>query len=302
MSLDYKILCVDDNPKLVKSKLKHIDQFLEEEGFRPTIKLIEDGKLIDKYLNDPLLDLIVTDYNIHDDLNGKQLAEKVRQSGAIVDIILYSQQKRTDLYDEVGTLDGVYISNRDGLEDKIKDVIRTTIRRTQNINNMRGIVISEAIDIENQVKEIILSYFRKEKDLAERVLEYELCDFGKKIFFLNAIMKKILKYLSRKSSDTKLDLSIRKGWEAKRSEVHAFRAVCKRLADEVMKPRNILAHVAHEVDEDNRQYLQSMTKDCEEIRIDSDWCKDKRKHLAEHVENLERLLSFINSNTFDWDN
>lgn len=76
MSLNYKILCVDDNPRTIKSKLNQVEKFLEGEGFRPKITLIENGQDIDKYLDDPLLDLIVTDYYIHDELNGKQLVLK----------------------------------------------------------------------------------------------------------------------------------------------------------------------------------------------------------------------------------
>ncbi len=188
MSLNYKILWIDDNPRTVKSKESQIEGFLKEQGFRPEITLIENGQDIDRYLDDPLLDLIVTDYYIHDQLDGKQLAEKIRESDKMVEIILYSQKEGTDLYEEVGTLDGVYISNREGLEDKIKDVIRITIRRTQNVSNMRGIVISEGIDIENQIEDIILYYYdSRERILAEELLSGEGCnEFGQKISFLNS--------------------------------------------------------------------------------------------------------------------
>ena len=80
MSLNYKILWIDDNPKTIASKEKQIKAFLEEQGFRADITIIENGKGIDAYLSDPLLDLIITDYRIHDDLNGKQLAEGIRGS------------------------------------------------------------------------------------------------------------------------------------------------------------------------------------------------------------------------------
>jgi len=296
MSLNYKILCVDDNPRTIKSKLNQVGKFLEGEGFRPKIALIENGQDIDKYLDDPLLDLIVTDYYIHDELNGKQLAERIRGLDKMVEIILYSQRAGTDLYREVGTLDGVYVSNREGLEEKIKDVIKITIRRTQNVSNMRGIVISEGIDIENQVEEIIVKYFDDKGDLAKKVLEKEgVCDFGKKIAFLNSILKKIVKDYNKKigvEKKTGAKEEIRK----RISTVQPLYGIAKTLAEEVMKPRNMLAHVEQEMGPDNVPYLRSLQKGYEEINADSEWYKKTRKDLQKHSENLTFILKFISEN------
>lgn len=285
MSLNYKILWVDDNPRTIKSKKSQIKVFLEEEGFRPEITLIEDGQDIDRYLNDPLLDLIVTDYYIHDELNGKQLAERIRSSDKMIEIILYSQKQGTDLYEEVGTLDGVYISNREGLEDKIKHVIKSTIRRTQNVSNMRGTVISEAIDIENQIEDIILVYYKaREKDLAKILLSGDGCnELGPKIRFLNSMLKDIIASIKNNAQETEKKLL---------QEIEPLLSITKKLENEVCKPRNMLVHVEHIID-NNTVFLKSLKSGYKDITIDSTFCKEMRQSFIKHVTNLEKIKTFL---------
>lgn len=293
MSLNYNILWIEDNPKTIQSKLRHIKDFLAEEGFGVNDKVLEDGEDIEKFLV-PELDLIITDYNIHDKLDGKQLAEKVRGLDALVDIILYSQQGQIDLYDVVGTLDGVYISNRDGLEEKIIEVIKITIRRTQSVNNMRGIVISEAIDIENQIEDAVLLYHTgKEKELASDLLNgNDGIDFGKKIGFLNRCLNQMQK---------NYNIAINGGakGKAKIKAENLFKCLApliltsKKLEKEVCRPRNMLAHVEQQVNDKGMPYLKSMDKEYKEIQVNSDWYKNTRKILQKHSNNLNQIIEFI---------
>ncbi|MCK4793999.1 MAG: response regulator [Desulfobacteraceae bacterium] len=285
MSLSYKILWIDDNPTTVRSKIGQIKTFLEEQGFKSVIDVIESGNDIESYLLDPLLDLIVTDYKIHDDLNGKELAERIRESDAMVDIILYSQVAGTDLYKEVGTLDGVYISNRQGLEDKIKEVIEITIRRTQRVSNMRGIVISEAIDIENQIEDIILSYYdTREKELAKELLSGDGCnELGPKIRFLNSTLKNIVASIKNSADATEKKML---------QNIELLLSIAKKLENEVCKPRNMLAHVEHTID-NNTIFLKSLKSGYEDIKIDTGCCQKMRQSFMKHASNLDQIKSFL---------
>ncbi len=293
MSLSYKILWVEDDPTTINSKVRQIKLFLEEQGFRPDIVVIESGDTIETYLSDPLLDLIITDYNIRDDLNGKQLTEKIRSLDAMVDIILYSQAVGTDLYDEAGALDGVYISNREGLEDKLKEVIQITIRRTQDINNMRGIMISEAIDIENQIEDVILAYYdTREKDLAKELLSGDGCnELGPKIKFLkDMILNKIV---------AELNEDIKSGGDGKKTQaketlkiLEPLLVIVKKLNAEVCMPRNMLAHVEHVID-GGKICLRAIRGGYEDILIDSKKCKDIRQSLMKHATNLNQIKEFL---------
>ncbi len=294
MSLTYKILWVDDNPTTVASKVNQIKLFLQDEGFNPKITQLETGAKINAYLSDPLLDLIITDYRIHPNLTGKQLAERIRQLDVMVDIILYSQVAGTDLYQEVGTLDGVYISHRDGLEEKIKDVIRNTIRRTHRVDNMRGIVISEAIDIENQIEEIIVHcYHMREKALAEELLNGDGCsEFGQKISFLNSLLKATEKELNTvvNSAGSK---SQRSKAEELLKQLSGLYGATKKLTTEVCELRNMLAHVECEIDEKGIPFLKRLKSGYQDVKIDSAQCKAARQVLMKHASNLRDVKGFI---------
>ncbi len=302
MSLKYTILWVEDNPKTVTSKINQIKTYLEDEGFDLNIILIENGNEIEQSLNIPQLDLIVTDYNIHDDLNGKQLSEKIRRLDYMTDIILYSQQQGIDLYNEVGTLDGVYISNRDTLEEKVKEVIKNTIRRTQNINNMRGIVISEAIDIERQIEAIITTFFGDKGDLvSERVLGVNIFDFNNKISLVNAVLKTII---NRCVSMLQAPGSDRTLVNSQKRQAENFKNTAKALFREVGWPRNVLAHTEQSIADDGKMSLTSTLKNpdgqIETITVDSSWCKETRKLLQKHSKNLEQVFEFVrNWHEFD---
>jgi len=191
---------------------------------------------------------------------------------------------------------GIYGCTRADVEDTIISVIQSTIRRTQNVNNMRGIVISEGIDIENQVEEIIVLYFDDKGDLAKKVLEKEgVCDFGKKIAFLNSILKKIVKDYNRKIS-TEKDTVFKDKLGTQKDMLQSLYNIAKKLSDEVMKPRNVLAHVEQKVGDDNVPYLKSMYKEYEDIKANSEWYKNTRKDLHKHSENLTSILKFISEN------
>lgn len=294
MSLSYTILWVDDNPKTVASKVNQISLFLKEEGFKPKITQLENGSGITPHLRDPLLDLIITDYSIHPRLNGKQLAERIRRSESMVDIILYSQRPGTDLYKEVGTLDGVYISHRDGLEDKIKDVIKNTIRRTHRVSNMRGIVISEAIDIENQIEDIILRWYRtRERELAEELLNGDGCsEFAQKISFLNSLLKAAEKELNG-TINGRSGKSRKEQAQVLSSELGPLREAAKKLAKDVCEPRNMLAHVECEIDNKGVPILKRLKSGYQDVRIDSEQCKAARQLLMKHAANLCGIKEFI---------
>lgn len=290
--LKYKALWIDDTPHSAEPKMESIEEFLLEEGFVFEPVLQEDADGISDYLGDPELDIIITDFN---GVDVKELISKIQALEKYIDIVLYSENPTNEFYEAARSTSGIYPCTREDVEDTIKKVIQATIRRTQNVTNMRGIVIAEGIDIENQIEEIIVQYFDDKGDLAKKVLEKEgVCDFGKKIAFLNSILKKITKNYNKMISEgiPKIKSRIRK----KKTVLQPLYHIAKKLADEVMKPRNVLAHVEMKIGPDNVPYLKSMYKDHENIKANLDWCKGTRKNLQKHSENLANILKFINEN------
>lgn len=291
--LKYKVLWIDDNLEAAEVKAEGIREFLEDEGFMFEPIFREDEENINQFLDDPELDIIITDFN---GIDVEELIKKVHSLPKYIDFVLYSENPPPEFYEAARSISGIYSCTREDVEDTIRKVIQSTVRRTQNVNNMRGIVISEGIDIENQVEEIIVKYFDDKGDLAKKVLEKEgVCDFGKKIAFLNSILKKIVKDYNKKIS-TEKDPDVRDKLGTQTTMLQSLYNIAKKLSDEVMKTRNVLAHVEQKVGNDNVPYLKSMYKEYEDIKADSEWYKNTRKDLHKHSENLTSILEFISEN------
>jgi hypothetical protein len=292
--LKYKVLWIDDNVEAAKVKAEGIREFLEDEGFMFETIFRENEEHINHFLDDPELDIIITDFNLETDVEG--LINIIRQRLKYMDLILYSENPPQNFQDVLNKFEGIYGCIREDVEDTIKSVIQNTIRRTQNVSNMRGIVISEGIDIENQVEEIIIKYFGDKGELAKKVLEKEgVCDFGKKIAFLNSILKTIVKDYNKKINDEK-DPAVRDNLGTRKTKIQSLYDISKKLSDEVMKPRNVLAHVEQGMGTDNVPYLRSLQKGYEDINADAEWYKKTRKDLQKHSENLTFILKFISEN------
>lgn len=280
--LKYKALWIDDSTESRDAKIEGIGEFLIEEGFafKPIPK--EDAEDIEKHLNDPELDIIITDFN---GINVEKLIKKVHSLPKYIDLVLYSENPPPEFYEVARSVPGIYPCTREDVEDTIKKVIQSTIRRTQNVTNMRGIIISEAIDIENQIEDIILSYYdTREKELAKVLLSGDGCnELGPKIRFLNSMLKGII--ASIKSSDQAAEKEMQQ-------EIELLFSTAKKLENEVCKPRDMLAHVEHTI-ENNTVFLKSLKTGYENIKIDSARCKEMRKSFMKHASNLNQIKDFL---------
>ena len=89
MSIEYKILWVDDSPDWVRSVKDNITSHLAGKGYEPKIELEESGDRVDtSKLTD--IDLIIIDYQLPGD-NGDKLIKQVRDKECLTQIVFYSQ-------------------------------------------------------------------------------------------------------------------------------------------------------------------------------------------------------------------
>ncbi|MFB0555120.1 MAG: hypothetical protein ACETWQ_17570 [Phycisphaerae bacterium] len=278
--LKYKALWIDDSMLSAEPKIEGIRDFLEEEAitFEPILR--ENAVDIDSCLGDPELDIIITDFN---GVDVTELINKIQTLEKYIDLVLYSENPPPEFYEVSRSIPGIYPCTRDDVEDTIRKVIQSTIRRTQNVTNMRGIVISEAIDIENQIADIIVSYFSEKGDIIKRSLKRDNFDFGKKVMLLGSISKKIM---STQGKDN--------------DEFKQINTLVKLLFKEVVWPRNVLSHVKHEIDTNGQAVLTSDIKSPDgdkTITINAEWYKETRKKLARHSDNLKAFMDFIAGDT-----
>lgn len=160
MTLKYKILWIENEEDWVYSIEDQIQEFLEELGFVYEKTLISKEDVGIDY-ND--FDLILMDLNLADQPNGAELISKIRRLGVYTDVVFYSA--RIDELKNHGKekeLEGVYYSGRTPSRDfvtKVQNVIESTIRKVQDLANLRGLVMAEVSELDYMMEDIIIKYF-----------------------------------------------------------------------------------------------------------------------------------------------
>jgi len=85
MSLDYKVLWIDDRPDSVEPIKESIQSYLEDLGFKLVIVWRKDGSDISTLAGDPDLDLIIMDQNLGH-VPGDELVKTIRQHEKFIEI------------------------------------------------------------------------------------------------------------------------------------------------------------------------------------------------------------------------
>ena len=161
MRLKYKILWIENEKDWVESIEDQIQEYLEDLGFVYEKKLIsKEEKNID--YND--YDLILMDLNLADQPNGAELISKIRNVGAYTDVVFYSAMGIDDLRakGKEKELEGVYYSGRTpeaSFVKKVKAVIDSTIKKVQDLSNLRGLVMAEVSELDVKMMDIIKKYY-----------------------------------------------------------------------------------------------------------------------------------------------
>lgn len=161
MRLKYKILWIENEEDWVDSIYDQIQEHLSDLGFEFEKKLIAKEE---KSVNYDEYDLILMDLNLAEQPNGAELIERIRNLNVFTDIVFYSSVG-IDTLREKGrekNLEGVYYSGRtpdSSFVRKVCQVIDSTIKKVQDLSNLRGLVMAEVSDLDSLMDEIIVKYY-----------------------------------------------------------------------------------------------------------------------------------------------
>ena len=276
MSIEYKILWVDDTPDWVESIEDSIKSHLEEKGYDPQIELKESGDNLDaSKLTE--VDLIIIDFRLPN-VNGDELIKEIRNKECLTEIVLYSQEAFT-LSEH---FDGIFYATRDEAEELIKKVIDETIKKAQDITLIRGFIIAEAIDVEVILEECMAKIFEDKSDkftdwvINAKPSVYEAND---KFMFVKRIVKERLK--NEKEGDNRYH------------QLKNIDSTMNKLKKEVFNQRNILAHSKKTINDDGSTTLEGINKETKEINFSQEWLSRTRKNIAKHKENLMQLKEIL---------
>ena len=330
MTLQYNILCFEDDEDVIRALVPKIKAHVDDLGFEFHYESYEDGVSLLERINQRDYDLILTDLNLHDGALGDDIVEQIRQEAILTDVLLYSTnaaaiqeaQRRNPMIERISW--GVGSGN--DLLERIKRLISFTVRKVQDLNNMRGLVIASAISLETQIKEILLDYVaaipetdtQKEKvmgriyknrvDSARKTLNTLEQRFNAQmlvalieddaLFTANNVIESLESVLNEKnkvlntSINQATDHNVKKTLQESQENVLHLRDDLKLFKQEVIEIRNTLAHVKEEV-LDGRTVLQSRRRGSNPIIVSEDTYIKMRIDLAKHKRSLAIIAAHL---------
>ncbi len=305
MNLNYKILWFEDTPGWIKTHSAIIKDILEEKGFE--LELTEEvrGENIAKYLENLDFDLILVDYQLSGDFNGEKIIGKIRENPAYMNIIFYSARGPKQLREKLmeKEVDGVYCLDREpeAFIEKTELIILNTIKKVQDINNLRGLVMAEISEFDDKMLNIIKEYIGKSdenkkvisKFIFEKTENYQKCSSKK----LEKDKKNdaINTYIDSSSFGThSSNMAVSKILKLHLKEFEIEKECLNKYEKEIINQRNDLAH-AKEVEIDGKKVLQSKIQGKEEQNIDEEKFIEIRKNIKKHRKNLEKIHEKISN-------
>jgi len=187
MKLKYKILWIEDEKRSIGIKIKNIRRFLEDEyGFEcleDDVAILDYEEFENRYINNDNkiksntnideYDLVIVDFNLGEKQHtGDKLIKTVREENIYSEILFYSSDLNS-LKENLNNnfIDGVFTSSRDELENKIKKLIKVTIKKVQDVNNLRGLIMAEVAELDRIKKRIIKKYTPKVDDSFKKYIK-----------------------------------------------------------------------------------------------------------------------------------
>ncbi|MEG3084853.1 hypothetical protein U1707_14465 [Sphingomonas sp. PB2P12] len=260
MRLDFKILWFENQPKDVRTQIDDIEEYLQSVGFIPHVHMEIDGSNVEalgrqqEAFDD--FDLVVVDYDLGDDVRqGDWVAEHVRRHFGFTDIIFYSGKRPGDLRDLVCKkgIDGVYCFNRPDLTEKLALHIDEVVKRLSRLEAMRGLSMGVVGKCDDEFSSIIRHLFETAKPDWQKHMESKLDEVVEN--GLDAARKQ---YDKKTNFHQKLESRAVTSfhlWTLVRSFLGNNKDCAGQLArianynDEVLDPRNRLAHATERRDE-----------------------------------------------------
>ena len=240
-----------------------------------------------------------------DNESGDAIIERIRtEADVYTEIIFYSSDGESAVRAAIAAkgVDGVYCSSRDAdkFEKKVTKVIETTIKKVQDLNNMRGLIMAETSDIDNTMLAIIQSAIQKNSFGVKDTLVAEIFknvkskvtnkkeDFDK--YQRNGSIDKVIKDNVMFDTSQKI-LAIQYIIDSINHEITTPHKgnIFSNSYTELKKTRDLLAHVI-EVFEEGKKKLKSGNN---ELEFTDEFCIQIRVKVKQHGKDLDSLLNLL---------
>lgn len=295
MNLKYRILWIENEEDWVESIEDQIQEYLEDLGFIYEKKLITKEEKDISY-ND--YDLILMDLNLADQPNGAELTSKIRDLGVYTDVVFYSASGIDELRSKgrEKELEGVFYSGRTpetAFVNRVKSVIDATLKKVQDLNNLRGLVMAEVSELDALMDKIIPSYFNTEERIElfhkhittnrEKTLQKSLsCNNNCQLSWRDANIQEIVLQLdsSQKARAIKIIL------EQSRPNLYSGGNFYEEYVAAIITPRNELAHCKSETRDGKEVLLTRKGDKC----FDDSFFKEIRQNILKYSYIFNEIL------------
>ncbi|SMN16067.1 hypothetical protein CRYPA_1985 [uncultured Candidatus Thioglobus sp.] len=297
MKLVYKVLWIDDNQVFFKNHESVISEHLEDKGFvcditkYTSISEFEDKEASSEHQK--LYDLFLIDLNLDNDDTGDQIINNIREN-TLVDIIFYStvlDNVRKSVSEN--NIEGVYITsrNKDDFEEKVTDVIDVTIRKVQDVNNLRGLIMAEVAELDRIKKEIIKKFTQNNPDHNElkkyiRDSVFKKFNNDKNTFYhLSANDETYININVEELVDNLIYDSYKKARTVQKIADNEF--TLKDYNQDIIKKRNVLAHEKEKIRENGTHFFFYF--DGTELEFSENQCIKIRKDIQKYKKIAAKL-------------
>ena len=290
MKLEYKILWIDNDDKIYKDHQSIIEEYLIDLGFTPIIEKGGDYQAFDKFKSDlKQFDLFLLDYKLDGKQNGNEIIKNIRYEHSIyTDVIFYStlpEEVRQRIYED--KLNGVYYTSRkfDEFEEDVISIIDVTIKKVQDVNNLRGLIMAEVAELD-RIKETILKTY-SEKNKCGTIENYIIEKLNKS-YADN--LKKVAKYTSSPLNDIFENLYVDSDKKARGIKKVQSDFDEKNYRENILYTRNKFAHIEEISGTDENGEPCKFIGD---IPFTEEKCIKIRKEIKNYKEILEDIKNSI---------
>jgi hypothetical protein len=180
LRLDFNVLWVDDQPKVVEAQIKAIAKEMAGEGFQFNPQLCKSIDAVRKLLADDVftdeVDLILVDWDLGGDLKGQDAIAAIRETVVYKDVVFYSAQTSAKELRELAfakSVEGVYCASREELVEEVLGVFVSLVKKVLDLDHTRGIVMGATSDIDNMVNECLLAIHQRLDEAGQEAMLQE---------------------------------------------------------------------------------------------------------------------------------
>lgn len=198
----FSIVWIEDRPDTIGPQRKEIELFIKEKGLIP---MFFDAKGKDDFENILAsrtgLDLIITDVNIEEGFNARDVISKVRKKQDFIDVLAYTNiSESTDAAKDADAIIPRYgfikmVKGKENLVHFAKGIINKNLRLLNDWLYLRGLIISRTTKLEGRMEEFLFSYFavkaETQSDFKNFILGNTYFTYQGKMEAMTAIVKKL---------------------------------------------------------------------------------------------------------------